>query len=327
MAKRLFAVFSLMILSPLIAEYLLGSLPVAMLPILPVMMLMYGAGAVLVREIVRRAGKGWPSLILLATAYGLIEEGLVDQSLFNPNYLHLRLLDFGFVPWLGTSPVWAIYVVGLHMFWSISAPVGLSESLYPARRTIPWLGPVSTVIITLFFLAGTALVALFTYKSLPFMATPAELFGTVALIAALVFAALIWPAPRPVFKAAAEAKAPHPLVLFLVAFIPGSLFVAMEFWGGRLLHAPWFAVAGALAGCELLALVLMVVLTRGKTWTDAQRFGLTAGALGVYVWFGVPTDIALHKPADLPGHMALVAVTLVLFAIAGFRAVRFRETR
>ena len=322
MAKRLLAVFSLMVLSPLIAEYLLGSLPASMLPILPVMMLMYGAGAVLVREIARRTGKSWPSLILLATAYAFIEEGLVTQSLFNPNYMHLRLLDFGFIPWLGTSPVWAIYVLGLHMVWSISAPIGLTESLYPARRAIPWLGPIGTTIVALLFLAGAALVARFTYKSLPFMATPAELFATVAIVAALVFAALMWPAPRP----AGEARAPHPLALFLVSFVPGSLFVAAEFWGGRLLHAPAFAVAGLLAGCEVLALVLMVVLTRHKTWRGAQRFALTAGALCVYVWFGFPTDIALHTLSDLPAHAILATVMLAVLAVAGVRAIRFKES-
>ncbi len=322
MVKRLFAVFSLMVLSPLIAEYLLGSLPVSMLPILPVMMLMYGSGAVLVREIVRRTGKGWPSLILLATAYGLIEEGLVDQSLFNPNYMHLRLLDFGFIPWLGTSPVWAIYVVGLHMFWSISAPIGLTESLYPARRTLPWLGAIGTTVVALLFLAGSGLVALFTYKQMPFMATPAELFGTIALVAALVFMALAWPKPQ----ASGDGQAPHPLVLFLVAFVPGSLFVAVEFWGGRLLHAPWFAVAGLLEVCELLALGLMIGLTRGKAWRNTQRFALTAGALCVYAWFGLPTDIALHTRGDLPGHIVLLAVMLVIFAVAGIRSVRFKET-
>ena len=323
MWSRLFAVLTLMVLSPLVAEYLLGSLPVAMLPILPVMMLMYGSGAVLVRDIVRRTGKGWPSLILLATAYGLIEEGLVDQSLFNPNYLHLRLLDFGFVPWLGTSPVWAIYVVGLHMFWSLSAPIGLTESLFPAKRTTPWLGPIGLGIVTLLFLAGSGMVAAFTYKSMPFMAKPAELLGTLVLVSALVFAALMWPQPKPT----GEGKAPHPFVLFLVALIPGSLFVASEYWAGRLLHAPWFAVAGLLAGCELLALGLMVALTRGRSWTNAQRFGLTAGALAVYAWFGFPTDIALHGRGDLPGHTVLFAVMVVIFVIAGIRAASFKETR
>jgi len=322
MWSRLLAVVSLLFLSPLVAEYLLGSLPVSMLPILPVMILMYGTGAVLVREIVRRAGKGWPSLILLATAYGFVEEGLVTQSLFNPNYLHLRLLDFGFIPGLGTSPVWAIYVLGLHMFWSISAPVGLVESLFPARRTAPWLGPVGTAIVALLFLGGLALVAIFTYKSLPFMASPAQLTGIVVIVAVLVFAALAWPKAPP----ASNGKAPHPIVLFLVSFVPGSLFVASEFYGNQGLKLTAPAAVALLAGCEALALLLMIILTRGKAWTDAQRFALTAGALAVYVWFGFPTDIALHGKADLPGHEILLAAMLAVFAIAGFQAVRFKET-
>ena len=317
---RWLAALTLMILSPLVAEYLLGSLPVSMLPILPVMMLMYGTGAVLVREIVRQTGKGWPSLILLATAYGFIEEGLTDQSLFNPNYMHLRLLDFGFIPALGTSPVWAIYVLGLHMFWSLAAPIGLTESLFPARRTTPWLGPVSLGIVGVLYLLGCGLVATFTYKQMPFMANPGQIVSTLIIVAGLVAAALLWPKPQ----TADGGKAPHPAVLFLVAFVPGSLFVASEFYGRGLLHLAWPGAVALLAGCEILALGLMASLTRGRSWTNAQRFALTAGALGVYVWFGFPTDIALHGRVDLPGHAVLAGVMVVVLVIAGVKAVRFK---
>jgi len=317
---RWLAVLTLMILSPLVAEYLLGSMSVAMLPILPVMMLMYGAGAVLVRDIVRRAGKGWPSLILLATAYGFIEEGLVDQSLFNPNYLHLRLLDFGFIPALGTSPVWAIYVLGLHMFWSISVPIGLVECLLPARRTTPWLGPIGLSVVAVLFLAGSGLVAAFTYKSLPFMATPAEIISILIIVAGLIAAALLWPKP----ETPTSGKAPHPAVLFLIGLVPGSLSVATEYYGRGVLHAGWPEAVALLAGCEVLALGLMIALTRGRTWTDTQRFALMAGAFGVYVWFGFPTDVALHGRADLPGHAVLVGVMLVVLVIAGVKAASFK---
>jgi hypothetical protein len=93
----------LLFLSPLIGEYLVGSLPMSMLGLLPLMMAMYGAGALLIRETVRRRGGGWGSIVLLGAAYGLFEEGFVTQSLFNPNYLHLRLLDFGWIASLGTA--------------------------------------------------------------------------------------------------------------------------------------------------------------------------------------------------------------------------------
>jgi len=322
---RWLAALALMILSPLIAEYLLGSMPVSMLPILPIMMLMYGAGALLIREIVRRAGRGWPTLILLATAYGLIEEGLITQSLFNPNYMHLRLLDFGFLPALGTSPVWAIYVLGLHIFWSIATPIGLVECLFPARRTTPWLGPVSTGVVGLLFLTGSSLVAVFTYKSLPFMAAPAQIIGVLVIIAALITAALVWPQNAGVPAPGTAGQAPHPLVLFLVSFVPGSLFVATEYYGIHWLRAPWPGAVALMGGWALLALVLMVVLTRGRTSTDAQRFALMAGAFGVYVWFGFPTDLALHGHTDVPAHAVLVAVMLAVATIAGVKAIRFKE--
>ncbi len=323
MWSRLLAVLSLTILSPLVAEYLLGSLPVAMLPILPVMMLMYGTGAVLIREITRHIGRGWPSLILLATAYGFIEEGLVTQSLFNPNYLHLRLLDFGFIPWLGSSPVWATYVLGLHMFWSISVPIGLTECLFPARRTTPWLGPIGLGIFGLLFIAGSALVAVFTYKSLPFMAPPAQLIGIVVIVAALVVAAFLWPKPETL----ASGKAPHPALLFLMSLIPGSLFVGTEYYGVHIVHAAWPLAVALLAGCEILMLVLMVAFTRGRTWSDAQRFALMAGGFATYVWLGFPTDVSLHGKADLAGHTVLAAVMVVILLIAGVRAATFKETR
>ena len=159
MWRRLPAALSLFVLSPLIAEYLLGSMPMAMIALLPLMAAMYGSGAVLIREAVRRAGCGWPSMILLATAYGLIEEGFVTQSLFNPNYLHLRLLDYGYVPWLGTGLPWLVYVISIHVVWSMSVPIGLSEVLFRNRRGQPWLGPVGIGAFALLFLAGSALIA------------------------------------------------------------------------------------------------------------------------------------------------------------------------
>jgi hypothetical protein len=42
---------------------------------------------VLIREITRRTGRGWPTILLLGAAFGLVQAGLIDQSLFNPGYL------------------------------------------------------------------------------------------------------------------------------------------------------------------------------------------------------------------------------------------------
>ena len=73
------------------AEFLLGNLPIKLLPALIVLAPMYGGGALLIREMARRAGRGWPTILLLGMAYGILEEAFTTQSLFNPNYLKLNL--------------------------------------------------------------------------------------------------------------------------------------------------------------------------------------------------------------------------------------------
>src|SRR5271170_6870515 len=82
---------ALFFISPLVAEFLLGNLPIKLLPALIVLAPMYGGGALLIRETVRRAGRGWPSIVVLGVGYGVFEEAFTTQSLFNPNYLHLNL--------------------------------------------------------------------------------------------------------------------------------------------------------------------------------------------------------------------------------------------
>ena len=185
----------LLFVSPLIGEYLLGSLPASMIALLPLMMAMYGAGAILIREVVRTRGGGWASVVLLATAYGLFEEGFVTQSLFNPDYLHLRLLDFGWISALGTALPWAVFVVTIHVAWSITVPIALTESAFPAQRDRPWLGTTGRVLFALTFLAGCTLIAVFTWHQVPFMATPLQFGVTGALMVALCITAFKLPKP------------------------------------------------------------------------------------------------------------------------------------
>ena len=101
--RRIAPALVLLVLSPLVAEFLLGDFSIRQIGLIVVLLPQYGGGALLVRETTRRAGISWPSIILLALAYALIEEGFTTQSLFNPNYAGLRLLDYGFIPALGTS--------------------------------------------------------------------------------------------------------------------------------------------------------------------------------------------------------------------------------
>src|ERR1700722_1905445 len=114
--RGIWPALGLVFTAPLVAEFLLGNLPIKMLPALIVLAPMYGGGALLIREVVRRTGHGWPSILLLALAYGIIEEAFTTQSLFNPNYLslNLHLLDPGYIPALGVGAWWTLFVLTLH---------------------------------------------------------------------------------------------------------------------------------------------------------------------------------------------------------------------
>jgi len=319
--RRLFPVLSLFLLSPLIGEYLLGSLPMSMIAILPLMAAMYGSGALLIREVVRRAGKGWPSIVLLATAYGFIEEGFITQSLFNPNYLHLRLLDFGYLPMLGTALPWLIFVISIHVVWSISVPIGLAEGLFNDRRRERWLGPVTIPLFVLLFVAGSALIAVFTYKQVPFMAPAPQLIGTGIVVVALVAAALVWPKPRD----GGAKPVPHPVILFSAALLSGSGLMLVEHFGPALAHWPWMAGVALLLAFEVLFVAFMALFTFGRSWTPVQRFAVLAGGLMVYVWVGFLTDMELHGKADLPAHIGIAAAFVLLCGVAGWRAFKARH--
>src|SRR6202042_2013403 len=92
---RIWPSIVLFFLAPLVAEFLLGDLPINLLGALVVLAPMYGGGALLIREVVRRTGGGWPSIFVLGFAYAVFEEAFTTQTLFNPNYLHLNLHLFG----------------------------------------------------------------------------------------------------------------------------------------------------------------------------------------------------------------------------------------
>jgi hypothetical protein len=67
-------------LAPLIGECLLGNLPITWLWLLPILALLYGGGALLVRETTRRLQLGWPSMIVLGLAYAVKEHHAKDVS-------------------------------------------------------------------------------------------------------------------------------------------------------------------------------------------------------------------------------------------------------
>jgi len=95
--KKIWVIIILFFLSSLSAELLVGNSPPFVFftpfPFL-VWTLLYGCGVLLVRELKTRWNLQW-SVIFLAIAYGIIEEGLATKAFFNPNHLPGPMVNYG----------------------------------------------------------------------------------------------------------------------------------------------------------------------------------------------------------------------------------------
>jgi len=310
MWHRLKPALSLFLLAPLIAEYLLGSLSFSQLALFPIMALMYGAGALFVREVTRRTGRGWPTIILLGLAYGVIEEGLATQSLFNPHYLGLHLLDYGFIPSLGIGAPWTVYVVVLHVAWSIAVPIAFVEAIFADRRTAPWLQKTGFAISGVVYVLGVALVNFGSKQKEKFNASGTQLAVTAVVAAVLVVAAFLFSRRRAGNAVPAHPARWRPLPLGLLAFVAGSVFHLVTQLGGEYLN-PWVAVAIALAIPSAVIAVVRAAMRSGA-WTDAHTDALMLGGLAAYAWLGFFLVMRLHGAGALPGQFFPFTIIAVL---------------
>ncbi len=133
-------VFVLAVLAPFCAEYLVGGISLSRLAYLPFLMPLYGAAAVLIHEIVRRAGRGWPTILGLGAAFGAFQAGLVDASMFDPDYAGL---DLGgpTVPWIDWNVFWGLGFIVNHAILSIAVPIAVTEALFDRGGLHrPWMG-------------------------------------------------------------------------------------------------------------------------------------------------------------------------------------------
>jgi hypothetical protein len=315
-SRNIPAAVALFFVAPFVAEFLLGDLSIRVLVALIPMAPMYGGGALLIREVVRRTRRGWPSILVLGAAYSLIEEGFTTQSLFNPDYLHLHghFLTHAWIPFLHIGGWWTLFMLNLHTFWSISVSIALVEALFPAQGRQPWLGRIGDSVVFVLFLLGCVIGTRITLKGDPWVA-PASQFLSAALVILLliVIAFRLQPAephnePGPV---------PSPWLTGAVAFVLGFCV---------LIDPPilnWGAVALMLA-IDVFFLAMVFVLSRRAAWTPLHVLSLAAGgaiAYGTHAFMGH----AVYGGADLIariGNGIFLAAAVALILAGAIRTAR-----
>jgi hypothetical protein len=317
--RKIPAVITLFFVAPLVAEYLLGDLPLKLLPALIVLVPFYGGAAVLIRETARRTGRGWPTILVLGLAYALMGEGLVTQSLFNHDYLKIQmhLLDHAYLPTFGIGAWWTLLMFNLHTFWSVGVSIALVEALFPAEAETPWLGRLGESVVAVVFVLGVAANFSIGFKQHHFLASREQLLSAGVLGALLIVSAFLIPARRP---RGPGSMVPSPWIIGLAAFVLGmAVLYTPPTWG-------WGAV-GCLLAIDASFLVLLTLFSRRTGWTARHMLGLAAGgalSYGIHAFTQRPLLGALRWMRI--SNTVFLAALIWLLWLAARRVTRYQTT-
>jgi hypothetical protein len=266
---------------------------------------LYGTGVLVVREVSIRWKTGWPGILLLGAAYGIVEEGLAVTTFFNPT-----LPQLGTLGWygrdLGVNWLWAVWLTTFHAVVSMAIPIFLLEWHWPAlkgRSLMSDRGVWATVVLLA--------LAAFTINVLVHLASPyreagPEYLAALGAIALLVLAARgrasRWWLRLPVTGAPLSARA---------TFVVGFAFIGASF----LVYAGGPGLAGfpalSLAQGLVLLLLALLVLRRfaGRPEAEVLTFAFAAGVIGFFCLFDLflvlAGNVLMVLPAVAFGYLVL----------------------
>ena len=152
-SRRIAPALTLAILAPVVAEVLSGATRISFLFALLPEIMVWGCGALIIREIVLRWRGGWISMLLLGLALSVAEEFIIQQTSIAP------------LPWLGAGLaygrfagvnwIYFLYMLGFESVWVVLVPVQLIRLMFPDHRDQPWLRTRGLIVSSLIFLLGS----------------------------------------------------------------------------------------------------------------------------------------------------------------------------
>lgn len=286
--------------------------------LVPLLMVMYGAGVLVLREATVRVGGAWPSLALLGVAYQLAEDGLGLQALTSPRMYGAA--DWGFRA-LGLNWTYWESQIGVHVVLSVLVPITITNLLFPGQRARPYLSNRG--------LAGAGALAVLGVFGLHYLISATEDPGYqtpwgftmlfLGLIAALGVVALVVLPRRGVTGRVRGARSvPRPAVVgvvsgyltmaFLTTLLPLGLGSTMLL--GDLMSPVQRLVVGLMTAVPFGWLVLR--WQTAPQWGDRHRIWLIGGILVSHTAFMLPASLT----AVLVGSAAIVAQVYLLTRLA-----------
>jgi hypothetical protein len=279
---------------------------------------LYGSGALLVRELAFRWRKGWPSVLVLGAAYGMVEEGLAVKSFFDPNWVDLGTLG-GYGRWLGVNWVWSVGLTIYHAVFSIGIPILLVGLLFPAQRDRPWLSPNAFRWVAGLFGAVTIFInlALTPYRPsiLAHLTTTACIvgFGAWARRMEPPQPASGPPAPASLWRVGLAGLAATVGLFFFLWVLPSTPIPAVVWIGLTLACAAW-----------LWSRFGRVAVSAG--WGPQHALALASGALSFFILLSPLVELDPNR-ADNTAGATLVGLGTAAFLVWAARRVRAGQAR
>jgi hypothetical protein len=316
--KRLIPIFTLAFLSPFIAEIVLGATPLSRIASFPPLILLYGGGAVLIRELARRTARPWTTILCLGAAYGFLEEGLVMQTLFSPDLFGAAACGLHLA---GVNWVWTEALLGYHAVWSIAIPIALTELCFPERRRKPWLGRIGIAAALACYALGAMSIAIVFRR----VVTPNFRAPAISLIAAAITAAalVVWALTRK--TALAEpvdgklpAAIPSPWVAGAIALVAAGLWMRL-FTLPQILRIGFWPLLPMALAAYLAKSVYRLLRSWSRGWTDLHLLAVIGGAVLASAAYGVDV-VKQASPLDRAGQ-AVCSIVL----LSGLAAIVLRR--
>jgi hypothetical protein len=330
--QRLAPAFTLLILAPVVAEVLSGATRLSFIFVLIPEIMVWGCGALIAREAVRRWRAGWTSLLLLGLALSVAEEFIIQQTSLAPLPWLASAQSFGRV-W-GVNWLYFLYMLCYESVWVVLVPVQLTELLFPDRRHEPWLRQ-GGLIISIFVFVFGSFIAWFTWTQqarpnvfhVPKYTPP---FSTILLgllaIALIIFGAYaIRRAPQ--LPPDTSRNAPQPWLVVLAILLlgyPWYLLISMVFAPTITRGLPfWLPMIVGIAWANAAYLILKR-WSSACGWRDIHRWALVFGTLLVSMTAGFLGSSTWPRMDIIAKTILNVIAFLCLLALA--RSISRRES-
>ena len=320
-ARHLAPAFTLVFLAPFIGEVLSGATRVSFLFAFVPELMMWGCGALIIRELVKRWGGGWTSMLLLGLALAVFEECVVQQTSLAPLPWPAISAEYGRA--YGMNWIYFLYMLGYESVWVVLVPIEVTELIFPESRDVTWLRTGGMVASAVVFLLG-ARVAWYAWirraRPIVFHApdyhVPWSTIAVFLVVIALLFL-LAFLTRHVERKDSTIRMAPPPWSMVAAALLLGFPWyrLLVLIFGERSTQPFWVSMAlGVVWGG--FAYLLIRYWSVGRGWSDMHRWGLTFGAVLVCMIGGF-SGSSTWPAMDVVGKWMFDVAAVIGFALLG----------